>query len=117
MAAAQFKNFLYAFCGKRKIRPVYTERPSKGGSFSFQVKGILVYLMFLLIIHCNQCTESEIASLEFLREILNRMMGVASILGKKLLCCSMCGVNITTCTIGITQTYGYDILSGMDYCS
>ena len=38
MAATQFKNFLYAFCGKRKTRPVYTERPSKPGSFSFQAR-------------------------------------------------------------------------------
>ncbi|XP_074611136.1 ATP-dependent RNA helicase A-like [Acropora palmata] len=38
MAATQFKNFLYAFCGKRKTRPVYTERPSKPGSFSFQIQ-------------------------------------------------------------------------------
>ena len=37
MSAAQFKNFLYAFCGKRKTRPVYTERPSSQGTFKFQV--------------------------------------------------------------------------------
>ena len=37
MAATQFKNFLYAFCGKRKVRPIYTERPSTQGTFKFQV--------------------------------------------------------------------------------
>ncbi|CAH3166121.1 unnamed protein product [Porites evermanni] len=36
-AATQFKNFLYAFCGKRKTRPIYTERSSASG-FSFQVQ-------------------------------------------------------------------------------
>ena len=48
MAATQFKNFLYAFCGKRKTRPVYTERPSKPGSFSFQAKRIFLFLFIFL---------------------------------------------------------------------
>ncbi|XP_078384818.1 ATP-dependent RNA helicase A protein-like [Oculina patagonica] len=38
MAASQFKNFLYAFCGKRKVRPIYTERPATQGTFKFQIQ-------------------------------------------------------------------------------
>jgi len=37
MAAGMVKNFLYAFCGKKKTQPLYNEKPSKGGKFYFQV--------------------------------------------------------------------------------
>lgn len=42
MAASQFKNFLYAFCGKRKVRPIYAERPATQGTFKFQVKLLFI---------------------------------------------------------------------------
>ena len=42
-AAAQIKNWLYAFCGKKKTQPIYSQKPSQPGKFAFQVSKCCVF--------------------------------------------------------------------------